>query len=591
MNSGSIALKLPVSFDNDTVIINTSINPQSMNFSGDSVAINAKVNYSLGGTTISNSHISVNGQLSFSSATLTNDSIHLNADMSFSNATDAFSGDHVDVANGVTLSTEAATYTNSVFAFNGNAQLKDANGLTSTGTSWYLNQTSSITSNSSTSFTSSTVVMTGTNSFSASNALPVTNSDITIDAGSSLTASSLTVTGGAIDNGGTLKSSNAVTLTGDTLSMSGTSTISASSFSASNNGSINGSVTMSGTSSITSSNAVTFSGTNVNMSGSSTMTGSSGSAATDTLSMSGNASITVTNNFAVNGSDASLGGNSVLSAGSVTVENTGFILIGDNSGGNAHLLSRNQLQVLDHSSISIDGHNNYFQTNANSIQTASGNVPITSTTGSCGGSGENSCAMGKVYGCATMNSGGAAGCVSLALADVSLTAKLAGADAVNLSWTDARSNTAVNYLVQRSAGNNEWTTLTTIDANAYTDDYQFEDRNTPAGTLGYRIARTDRDGDTEYSTISGITTSNARNNTISLFPNPVSGRTFYLTVPNTNRLVLNVYTLTGQLIMRTTLQGQTQYPLQLPSQLSPGATVVVQAIQADQSASFPLLLR
>jgi hypothetical protein len=43
--------------------------------------------------------------------------------------------------------------------------------------------------------------------------------------------------------------------------------------------------------------------------------------------------------------------------------------------------------------------------------------------------------------------------------------------------------------------------------------------------------------------------------------------------------------------MRTALEGQTQYPVQLPSQLLPGATVIVQAILPDQSSSFPLLLR
>jgi hypothetical protein len=45
------------------------------------------------------------------------------------------------------------------------------------------------------------------------------------------------------------------------------------------------------------------------------------------------------------------------------------------------------------------------------------------------------------------------------------------------------------------------------------------------------------------------------------------------------------------LITRATLQGQTQYPVQLPSQLSAGTTVVVQTILQEQTISFPLLLR
>jgi hypothetical protein len=62
-------------------------------------------------------------------------------------------------------------------------------------------------------------------------------------------------------------------------------------------------------------------------------------------------------------------------------------------------------------------------------------------------------------------------------------------------------------------------------------------------------------------------------------------------MPNTGQFTLNVYTLTGQLLIRSTLQGQTQYPVQLPVQLQPGNTVIVQTILADRIASFPLLLR
>ena len=111
-----------------------------------------------------------------------------------------------------------------------------------------------------------------------------------------------------------------------------------------------------------------------------------------------------------------------------------------------------------------------------------------------------------------------------------------------------------------------------------------------SGTADYRIVRIGQDGNSSYSTVCTITISHTAS-TIGIFPNPATGHTFYLSTPNTARLFLNIYTLTGQLIMRTALEGQTQYPVQLPSQLLPGATVIVQAILPDQSSSFPLLLR
>ena len=71
----------------------------------------------------------------------------------------------------------------------------------------------------------------------------------------------------------------------------------------------------------------------------------------------------------------------------------------------------------------------------------------------------------------------------------------------------------------------------------------------------------------------------------------MSGHTFFVTVPNTGQLVVKVFTLTGQLVTRTTLQGQTQYQVQLPAQVLPGTAVIVQIIQTEQTLSFPLLLR
>lgn len=97
-------------------------------------------------------------------------------------------------------------------------------------------------------------------------------------------------------------------------------------------------------------------------------------------------------------------------------------------------------------------------------------------------------------------------------------------------------------------------------------------------------------GNASYSAISTVSITHGAA-TLSIYPNPATGHTFFVTAPNSSPLVVSIFTLTGQLIERTTVQGQTQYPIQLPSQLLPGTAVVVQTIQAEENRSFPLLLR
>jgi hypothetical protein len=322
--------------------------------------------------------------------------------------------------------------------------------------------------------------------------------------------------------------------------------------------------------------------------------------------MTFNNSSSINNNtgtFTLSKSQLNLNGNSyVATSTGFTIENNSWVTVGDGTGTSGAYFFDNSgtnLAIKDNSGMGIAGQNNYYSNwGQYSYTSSSGTLTNFTTTGldlNCGAAYSHTTAYCNsnsqyVFGCATLNSGGPVACVTLALSGVTLTAELAGNN-VDLSWTDPQAGTASGYLVQRSNGNDNWITITTVAADASgPDEYHFEDLTAPAGTVSYRIARTDHDGNIVYSTISAVTISHARN-TISLFPNPASGHTFYVTVPGTSQLVLNVYTLTGQLIMRTTLQGQTQYPVQLPSQLLSGATVIVQAILPDQTASFPLLLR
>jgi hypothetical protein len=322
--------------------------------------------------------------------------------------------------------------------------------------------------------------------------------------------------------------------------------------------------------------------------------------------MTFNNSSSINNNtgtFTLSKSQLSLNGNSFITTSTgFTIGNNSWVTVGDGTGASGAYFFDNSgtnLAIKDNSGMGISGQNNYYSNWGQYTYTPSAGAPTNfTTTGlglNCGASYTHTTAYCNsnsqyVFGCATLNSGGPVACVTLAVSDVTLIAELA-TDAVELSWSDARNNTAEAYLVQRSAGNDDWSSITSVAADAFsTADYHYQDQTAPSGTVSYRIARTDHDGNIVYSAVSTVTISHARK-TIGIFPNPASGHIFYVTVPNTGRFALNIYTLTGQLVMRTALQGQTQYPVQLPAQLLPGTSVIVQTILADQTASFPLLLR
>ena len=310
-----------------------------------------------------------------------------------------------------------------------------------------------------------------------------------------------------------------------------------------------------------------------------------------------------TGTFTLSGSSINLNGNSYISTSTgFVLENTGWITVGDGSlASGAYFFdnSGTNLAIDDNSGIGIANQNNYYSNWGQYTYTpSSGSSKNYTTTGldyNCGSGYAHTTAYCNsnseyVFGCATLNSKGPLACVTLAVSGVNLTAE-PGTNGIDLSWTDPQNNTAASYLVQRSAGNDAWTTISLITADDLSSgDYHYLDQTAPAGTFNYRIARTAQDGNISFSAVASVSISHAPNN-VSIFPNPVSGHTFYVTMPNTGQFTLNVYTLTGQLLMRSTLQGQTQYPVQVPVQLQPGNTIIVQTILADRIASFPLLLR
>jgi hypothetical protein len=286
----------------------------------------------------------------------------------------------------------------------------------------------------------------------------------------------------------------------------------------------------------------------------------------------------------------------------MVIENGSEVTVGDGSlASTANFLdnSGTALTIKDNSLLKVANQNNYYSNWGQYTYTpTSGSSTNFTTTGldlNCGSGyvhSTSSCNSNSqyVYGCATLNSNGAVACIPLAFADIDLSAKSSGPGRVDLNWTDNETTPADHYLVQRAAGNDNFATIGTVSAGGYTaGDYHFTDGDAPASTDNYRIARVAANGSILYSPVNSVTLS-AANAGVGIHPNPVIGGTIFITTPFTSATIVNIYTLTGQLLLRTSLQGQTQYAVHLPSEALSLNAAIVQTIGQAGNQSFTVLI-
>jgi len=281
-----------------------------------------------------------------------------------------------------------------------------------------------------------------------------------------------------------------------------------------------------------------------------------------------------------------LNGTGSVAAGSMAVTNGSWLRIGDGTLANtAHVNIVNGFSVDNASNLGVANNNNY-------LYIPGGPAALKTNTISCNGGGsQHSCATGFVYGCGTISNNAGLSCIILATADMNLTASAAGAGQTALTFTDVETTTADRYLIQRNSGDNQWNTLNTLAAGGYTaGEYRYTDADAPAGSIEYRVERIDQTGKISYSPIATVTIEQTAG-AISIHPNPAIGGMFYLTTANTGETMVNIYTLTGQLLMHASLNGQNQYAIHLPVQTQSLSAVVVQTVGQAGTHSFTVLVR
>ena len=489
---------------------------------------------SLKNINFSNDSIAINAALTYSSGptTVTNSRISVNAALKFQTAT--ISGDTVHLNSTMSFSSSTDNIQNSHFDMAAGSSLSMQDAATS----------------------GSVFSMVGSAGFSTNNL--TSSADAFYMAGSS-----------------TMKNSGTATFTNDVFSLSNTAGFSNSS-----------GVTMSGGSITTNDNSTfkvssAFASTNTNMTfnDNSAFSASSGVSVTGgQVTLNGSASLKSSSSADFEGAIVNLNGNTALNVSSTLKLGGGTDLtIGDNTGTSTADVTTSGLTVIGNSFIGVANGGNSIKVSSGSFTNDHGSVTIGS---------------GAIKGCNTFSNSGSNTCVVLAIANLSLTITHGDDGKPALSWTDDQTATpADHYLVQRNTGDLDWTTIATIDAaNTAQANFHYSDVDAPAGTIDYRIARVDAGGKTLYSSVSAITLAEAHSaGTVGLYPNPVMGGTFYVTTANPGRLVINIYTMTGQLLFHTEGNGQTQYPVRLPSQTS--GAVIVQTIQQGITRSFTLLVR
>ena len=405
-----------------------------------------------------------------------------------------------------------------------------------------------------------------------------------------------------INTGGTC---TGCTFNGGTLDISGSSSVNWDGVTTFKNGTlqINGTTTFQGIAATNDSiqvnsnltlgtNASTISGSHIDITNA-TLTATKSVTATNSYFALSNTP-TNTSEYYLNGGTLTLSGSTmyvndesyIYANSQLILESGSGIYVGDGTTASTAYLYYNtsNLDIVDNSFIKVMNSTNYY------FNWHNYNYYVTSTTGTA--TAYAGLGTPYSYGCATLNKNGAGSCAVLAISEIDLTAVATGANAAALTWSDPQSSTAGSYEVQRSTDNSAWATIAAIDADAGTASYHYEDASAPACTDDYRIVRIDQHGSSSYSTISSVTIAGAAGAIgIGIYPNPATGHTFFIKAPNTEQLIVNIFTLTGQLLSRQSLQGQVQYQLLLPSQLLPGNAVIIQAIATTGKQAFPLLLQ
>lgn len=129
-------------------------------------------------------------------------------------------------------------------------------------------------------------------------------------------------------------------------------------------------------------------------------------------------------------------------------------------------------------------------------------------------------------------------------------------DMSHLSWQTASETDNLGFGILRSADGASWEDLGFVegaDNSTETLDYRFVDTHPLEGVNYYRLRQVDIDGTFEYSDVIQINNKKEKDETITIFPNPVKEKLNIIGVDFTNAQI-SIYDRLGRLVKATTNQ-------------------------------------
>jgi hypothetical protein len=139
-----------------------------------------------------------------------------------------------------------------------------------------------------------------------------------------------------------------------------------------------------------------------------------------------------------------------------------------------------------------------------------------------------------------------------------LNASVKSQQQVELQWSTFQEINAASFMVERSTDGRTWQAVGKVLAKGSGQAityYSFQDRNTPASLLFYRIKQLDADEKFQYSQIVKITVP-GMNKGLAVYPNPVNNTaTFFSQEGFKNAQSIQVFNAMGALVLTLPVQA------------------------------------
>ena len=170
---------------------------------------------------------------------------------------------------------------------------------------------------------------------------------------------------------------------------------------------------------------------------------------------------------------------------------------------------------------------------------------------------------------------------TLPISSINLTASKLQGNSVELNWTSIGEGDGTSYKVEHSVNGIDFTDLTTIDGTSYVDSKATD------GINYYRIKATDKNGEITYSNVVRLTTNNSPLTTIAIYPNPLSGSSFSVSLGNVvaGRYKVSIFDKLGKLVFGGILDHTSSTEkIDLGKQLAGGSYTV--SVLGENGASY-----